>query len=101
MTVEQAQALIARVVSDPDFVSRLEAAPPEQRRAILTEEGYGDVKLRHLSRALPESAGGELTDEEFAAVAGGATGTGTVSAVSLVGGSVSAAQIAFVTALLV
>jgi predicted ribosomally synthesized peptide with nif11-like leader len=70
VSIEQAHALIRRTAEDPDFVARLESTSVQDKRALLAAEGYGDVTLRHLSQALPESAGGELTDEEFAAVAG-------------------------------
>ena len=100
MSVEQAQALVERAIRDPEFAKRLAETPIDQRRPILVEEGYGDVQLRHLSKVLPEAAGGELSDEEFAEVAGGltdkqvlgsaaafaggATGTGIVVSVGLV-----------------
>ena len=77
MSTAQANAMIQQLLTDQDFRERLEAAPVEGKRAVLAAEGYGDVKLAHLSAVLPESSGGELTDEEFAAVAGG-RGTGTL-----------------------
>ena len=103
MSVDQARAFVNRVLTDPEFVERLEAAPPAERRGILTEEGYGDVRLMSLTQALPQSAGGELSDEEFAAVAGGvnttnitwAVGTGVGGAVTSVMGSIVGAMMAF------
>ncbi len=75
MSVDQATQFIQRVQNDAAFRQRLEHADPGDRRAILTEEGYGDMRLSHLSAALPKSHGGELSDEEFAAVAGGIENT--------------------------
>lgn len=75
MSTDQARQLVQRVRDDPEFRARLEAAPSDQKRAVLESEGFGDVKLRHLSESLPESQGGELSDEEFAAVAGGGVTT--------------------------
>lgn len=96
MSLEQAQALVRRTATDPDFRARLDNAPIEDRRAILEAEGYGDVKLSHLSKALPESAGGELSDDEFLAVAGGnATTAITISvAGSAASGAVGTAAVA-------
>jgi predicted ribosomally synthesized peptide with nif11-like leader len=91
MSIQQAQAMVKRLAEDETFRQRLEAAPtPQEKRAILTAEGYGDIKLRHVSQALPTSMGGELSDEELGAVAGGST----VSWVTLslqVGAAVAAA----------
>lgn len=78
MSVEQAKQLVKKASQDADFRAKLNAAPVADRRAILEENGFGDVKLRHMSQALPNSSGGELTDEEFAAVAGGGTTTTVV-----------------------
>ncbi len=71
VSVQQAQDLVRRVGADPDFKARLESADLADRRAILEAEGFGDVRLSHLAHALPVASGGELSDEEFAAVAGG------------------------------
>jgi predicted ribosomally synthesized peptide with nif11-like leader len=72
MSVEQAQAFLKRIHEDEAFRTRVEAAPtPADKRAILEAEGYGEVKLRHLSQVLPESMGGELSDEELQQVSGG------------------------------
>ncbi|MEO1056854.1 MAG: Nif11-like leader peptide family RiPP precursor [Actinomycetota bacterium] len=81
MSTEQAQQLIRRAMEDDAFRERIEAAPTEERRSILAAEGYGDVRLSHIAAALPTSAGGELSDEDFAAVAGSG-GTATSAAVS-------------------
>ena len=71
MSVDRARALIQRVSTDEEFARRLIEAPVEDRRQIIESAGFGDVRLSHMSEALPERAGGELSDEEFAAVAGG------------------------------
>ncbi len=83
MSVEQATELVRRVQSDPEFRQRMETADPADLRAILTEQGYGDIRLTHISQALPRSSGGELSDAEFAAVAGG--GDTASDVVSVVG----------------
>lgn len=96
MSVEKAQELLRRTASDDEFRARLEAATQDEKRAILREEGFADVKLSHVSKALPESAGGELSDEEFAAVAGGSgkTTNVTISAAASAGGGAASASIA-------
>ncbi|MEO1056323.1 MAG: Nif11 family protein [Actinomycetota bacterium] len=71
MSVEQARQLVQRLSSDDEFRNRLEQAAPTDRPAVLSAEGYGDVRLSHISQALPHSHGGELSDAEFAAVSGG------------------------------
>ncbi len=91
MSDEQAAALIRRMVDDADFVARIEAAPVESRRAILREEGYGDVRLKNVAAMLPKSAGGELSDEDFAAVSGGNALTGAA-----VSGSVSGSVVTII-----
>jgi hypothetical protein len=92
MSVEQAQALVRRVAQDPDFVARLNELPVDQKHSALAAEGYGDVKLRHLSQALPAAAGGELTDEEFSSVVGaGDTSTISVTAVASAAAAMGAA----------
>lgn len=82
MSVEQAKGLVEKVSSDSDFRERLEAAPVGERRTILEEHGFGDVKIAHVSGATPESNGGELSDEEFAAVAGAGNTTTVVTIVA-------------------
>jgi Nif11 domain len=92
MSTDQARQLVKRVIDDDEFRERLDATPNEEKRALLAREGYGDVKLRHLSDALPQSSGGELSDEEFAAVAGGGKTTtlASVAGSAASGGVVSA-----------
>ena len=85
MSTDLARDLIARYTTDAEFRERVERAPFEEKRAILEAEGFGEVRLRHLAEMLPESAGGELSDEEFAAVAGG-DGTLTVATAAVTGG---------------
>lgn len=83
MSVEQAKQLVKKVSQDADFRAKLDAAPIADKRAILKENGFGDVMLRHVSQALPSSSGGELTDEEFSAVAGGGATSTVVSYVNM------------------
>jgi Nif11 domain len=90
MSVEEAQQLVQRAIDDPDFRARLENASQEEKRSVLESEGYGNVTLSHVSQALPGSAGGELSDEEFAAVAGaGGNTTVSMAAGGSVGGTVT------------
>ncbi|MEO1056850.1 MAG: Nif11 family protein [Actinomycetota bacterium] len=94
MSVELAQGLVRRLATDADFRARLEgAATPAEGRAILRAEGFGDVALAHMSAALPEHAGGELSDEEFAAVAGGSHTTTALTIAAGGGGAVSLASL--------
>ena len=58
--MEQARGLLQRIGADPEFAERLERALFDQKRTVLVEAGFGDLKLRCLSQALPESAGGEI-----------------------------------------
>ncbi|MEO1056324.1 MAG: Nif11-like leader peptide family RiPP precursor [Actinomycetota bacterium] len=83
MSVELATELVRRVHSDPEFRQRLQTADPADRRAILLDQGYGDIRLSHVSQALPQSSGGELSDEEFAAVAGAGTTSDVVSGIGV------------------
>jgi predicted ribosomally synthesized peptide with nif11-like leader len=97
MSIEQAIALMNRAATDPEFLARLNETPVDQKRAVLVAEGYGDVKIAHLSQAIPASLGGELSDEEFAAVAGGGSTATTLTVVysemsaSVVAGAAGAA----------
>jgi predicted ribosomally synthesized peptide with nif11-like leader len=99
MSAEQAQAFLKRIAEDEAFRQRLGAAPaPSDKRAILTAEGYGDVRLRHFSEALPQSLGGELSDDELVEVAGGldsstavsVVGSTTMSVVAVAGAALAA-----------
>ena len=81
MSVQQAQEFLKRLIEDDEFRARLESLPVNGRRQVLIEEGYGDIQLEHLDGALPTHMGGELTDEEFNAVAGGGA---TKTAVSMI-----------------
>jgi predicted ribosomally synthesized peptide with nif11-like leader len=96
MSVEQARALIKRLSEDEVFRQRVEDAPtPTDKRAILADAGYGDVKLRHISQALPESAGGELTDADLDLVAGGGSvNWGDVSVTTAASAMVAGAALA-------
>ncbi len=93
MSEDTARSLIQRFVNDPDFRARLESTEIAERRALIEQEGYGEVRLQHIAAVLPESAGGELSDEEFAAVAGGEITNTRPSdtALTLMSGATSAA----------
>ncbi len=88
MSDDAARALVRRLSTDTEFAERLRDLPPDERRALLDSEGYEGVRLKHMANALPESSGGELSDEEFAAVVGaGSTETDLVSVASAVSGA--------------
>ncbi len=71
MSVEVARQLVARLQSDSDLVEQLQSAAPEERGSIVEAEGYATVTQDHVTSALPEHLGRELTDEEVDAVSGG------------------------------
>ncbi len=93
MSVEQATEFVHRLMSDAEFREQLAEAPIGARRDLLVSAGFGDVKLSHVSEVLPTSAGGELSDDEFRAVAGGdlTTAITVTAAGSAAGGAVSGA----------
>ncbi len=86
MSKELVQQLVRRALEDADFRQRLEATPVSDRRALLEEEGYGDIQLHHVAQMLPRSSGGELSDEDFAAVVG-AVGTSTMNSAAVSAGA--------------
>jgi len=69
MSVESAHHLITKLGTDAAFRERVQHVAPAERTALLESYGFGDV-----SRADVESAkaGGELSDNDLQAVAGGA-----------------------------
>ncbi len=93
MSVDKAKELVGRLHQDAEFRARIEAVPREERRAIIVEEGYGDVTMTHVAGALPRSEGGELTEEEFAEVAGGGGGTYATATIASAIGTI--AMVAF------
>ncbi len=85
VTVENAKALLARVEREPEFAERLRALPADERRRLLDREGIGPVRAEHVEAAAP-SVGGELSEEELEAVAGGLSkGGGDAIAGSAIG----------------
>ncbi len=96
MSVEQAQAFVNRLAEDAQFRQQFVESPIEEHRAMLVEAGLGDIRLKHIAEVLPQSAGGEVSDEEFAAVTGGGYTTlgtllGSWSATAVGAASASAA----------
>lgn len=85
MSAEQAKGLVQKVSQDADFRAQLEGASLEERRALLAENGFGDIKMKHIADATPVKAGGEMSDEEFAAVAGAGNTTTVVSIIAASG----------------
>ncbi len=93
MSVDTAREFVQRYATDAEFRGRIEqAASSQERRAIMDEAGFSEVRLAHLAHALPQSSGGELSDEEFAGVTGGSldTAIGMVSGMVSVGAFVAA-----------
>lgn len=85
MSAEQARGLVQKVSEDADFRAQLEGASLAERRALLEEHGFGDIKMKHIADATPEKAGGEMSDEEFAAVAGAGNTTTIITIVAASG----------------
>ena len=92
MSIQQAEAFMARVQKDPAFAERLAAVKddPAAARALVAAEGF-DATPEEMREAFLEAFGSELSEEELAAIAGGLS-TGEIVATTLVSaGGVSAA----------
>jgi predicted ribosomally synthesized peptide with nif11-like leader len=91
MSVQQAEAFVARVQEDPDFAERLNALKddPTAVQALVAAEGF-DATPAEIFNVFLETFGSELTEEQLAAVAGGFDETTFV----VVGGMMSAALLA-------
>ena len=72
MSVQQAEAFIARVQEDPDFAERLAALKddPTAVQALVAAEGF-DATPEEIRDAFLEAFGSELSEEQLAAIAGG------------------------------
>jgi predicted ribosomally synthesized peptide with nif11-like leader len=72
MSVQQAEAFIARVQEDPDFAERLNALKddPAAVQALVVAEGF-DATPEEIFSVFLETFGSELSEEQLAAVAGG------------------------------
>jgi predicted ribosomally synthesized peptide with nif11-like leader len=97
MSVESAKKFVERMLSDAEFRAEVEAKPdPLSKRQFVQSAGY-DFDMADIAAVMPQSAGGELSDQELEGVAGGintAILTTTISAASLVVGTAIAASAA-------
>ena len=73
MSVERAQELLRKFSEDKEFRVKIrDAGSQEGMKQVLTEAGFGDVSPQHV-QAAAGTQGGELSDAELEAVAGGST----------------------------
>jgi predicted ribosomally synthesized peptide with nif11-like leader len=96
MSAQQAEAFIARVQEDPDFAERLAALKddPTAAQALVAAEGF-DATPEELRDAALEAFGSELTEEQIAAIVGGASdGVIVVGTLLSVGATLSVAVVA-------
>ena len=78
MSVQQAEAFVARVQEDPDFADRLFALreDPAAVQALVAAEGF-DATPEEIREVFLETFAGELSEEQLAAIAGGVSAAGT------------------------
>ncbi len=78
MSVASAKKFLERMATDNDFRAKVEAAQdPLAKKALVKAAGY-DFDVADISAVLPESMGGELSDQELEGVAGGSVRGGEV-----------------------
>ena len=72
MSIQQAEAFVARVQQDPDFAERLFALreDPAAVQALVAAEGF-DATPEEIRDVVLERFTGELSEEQLAAIAGG------------------------------
>jgi predicted ribosomally synthesized peptide with nif11-like leader len=101
MSVEQAEAFVERLESDPAFADRLAALKesPEQVMELVRAEGF-DATPEEIRDVFLEHFGSELDEDQLAAIAGGlsneqvgniVTGVGVTVAVGAIAGASAAA----------
>jgi predicted ribosomally synthesized peptide with nif11-like leader len=101
MSVEQAEAFVARLDSDPAFADRLAEVKesPDQVFELVKAEGF-DATPEEIREVFLEHFGSELNEDQLAAIAGGlsneqigniATGVGVTVAVGAIAGASAAA----------
>ena len=75
MSQQQAAAFVARVQEDPEFAERCAAlrGDPAAAHALVVAEGF-DATPEEIREAFLEALGAELSEEQLAAIAGGASG---------------------------
>ena len=94
MTMQQAEAFVARVQEDSEFADRLAALKdnPAAAQALIAGEGF-DATPDEIREAFMEAFGTELSEEQLAAIAGGLT-TEQANGVIIGGGVVAGAAVA-------
>jgi len=94
MSRQQAEAFIARVQEDPEFAERLTALKddPPAAQALVAAEGF-DATPDEIREAFLEAFGAELSEEQLAAIAGGAS-TGVIVASTLLSAGAATAAVA-------
>ena len=72
MSIQQAEAFMARVQEDPAFADRLYALheDPTAVQELIVAEGF-DVTPEEVREAFLEAFGSELSEEQLASIAGG------------------------------
>ena len=72
MTMQQAEAFVARVQEDSEFADRLAALKdnPAAAQALIAGEGF-DATPDEIREAFMEAFGTELSEEQLASIAGG------------------------------
>lgn len=80
MSIQKAEAFIARVQEDPAFAEQLAAVKddPEAARALIAAEGF-DATPEEMRDAFMEAFGSELSEEQLAAIAGGMSNSDIVN----------------------
>jgi predicted ribosomally synthesized peptide with nif11-like leader len=88
MSIQQAEAFMARVQEDPAFADRLYALheDPTAVQELIVAEGF-DVTPEEVREAFLEAFGSELSEEQLAAISGGYREGDFVIIGSMVGGS--------------
>lgn len=99
MSLEQAEAFLARVQSDEDFATKLSDSRdnPAAVQALIAAEGF-DTTPEEIKDVVLESLGDELSEEQLAAIAGGlssveSAGIGLAAAAVVTAAAVTAAAI--------
>jgi predicted ribosomally synthesized peptide with nif11-like leader len=96
MSVENARTLILKLANDATFRDHIAKAPASEKKSLLAAAGFADVTPADVAAARA-SHGGELSDAELEAVAGGdwmdifaAIGDAAVEAAAAIAAAMSA-----------
>ena len=95
MSIQQAEAFVARVQQDPDFAERLVALreDPAAVQALVAAEGF-DATPEEIRDVVLETFAGELSEEQLAAIAGGVDPMVIVAGVAYVATAAALAAVA-------